>query len=190
MHTPLHDRILQCVYWMLYVAIVVGLANVPWGNDWFKPNTLSFEIAKGLPAGFVAVVAAGIGWSIAWRQYRVAADKLRLDLFERRLEVFRRVNLFLRSGSTPDGQGNVDIFRSLHEARFLFDASVAAKIDEWRIAVQELKMTQTQQQDPAAEQRRQAMVKAAQAKVQAAWQQDIVDVFEPFMSFSNWRSSH
>jgi hypothetical protein len=173
---------------MIYVAIVVGLANAPWANDWFKPGTLSFEIAKGLPAGFVAVVAAAIGGSIAWRQYRVAADKLRLDLFEHRLEVFRRVNLFLRSGSTADGQSNVDIFRSLHEARFLFDASVAAKIDEWRLAVQETKMTQTQQ-DPAAEQRRQAMVKAAQAKVQAAWQHDIVAVFEPFMSFSNWRSS-
>lgn len=45
------------------------------------------EVAKGIPAGIVALIAAGI----AYRQYQVAKAKLNLDLFERRYEVFLAV---------------------------------------------------------------------------------------------------
>lgn len=40
------------------------------------------EVAKGLPAGGVALVVGNVGGIIAYRQYRVAKAKLNLDLFE------------------------------------------------------------------------------------------------------------
>ncbi|MCD6026117.1 MAG: hypothetical protein K0R08_636 [Solimicrobium sp.] len=55
---------------------------------WFAPGSLSLELAKGLPAAFVALIVGGIAAGIAWRQYGAAKAKLKFDLFDRRCSNF------------------------------------------------------------------------------------------------------
>ena len=52
-------------------------------------GSLRAEIAKGLLAAFVALVNGLIAAGIAWQRWRVARAKLKLDLFDRRLAIFR-----------------------------------------------------------------------------------------------------
>jgi hypothetical protein len=47
-------------------------------------GSIRFEIMKGVPAAFVALVIGLVATGIAWRQFKVAQAKLKLDLFERR----------------------------------------------------------------------------------------------------------
>ena len=51
-------------------------------------GTLCFELMKGIPASFVALVIGGIAAWIALHQYRVARTKLKLDLFDKRYDIF------------------------------------------------------------------------------------------------------
>jgi hypothetical protein len=46
------------------------------------------EYAKALGPSFVAVVAASIAGTIAYRQWRTAQNKLKLDLFEKRMAIY------------------------------------------------------------------------------------------------------
>ena len=41
------------------------------------------ELVKGLPAAFVTLVIRSIAAGIAYRQYRIARAKFKLDLFEK-----------------------------------------------------------------------------------------------------------
>ena len=88
------------------------------------------DAVKGLPAAIVALVAV----LIAYRQYRVAEAKLRLDLFERRLKIFENIHDF----SSKMLDINVD-FNDLNEftggishSDFLFGDDIREYVNEFR----------------------------------------------------------
>ena len=70
------------------------------------------------------LVIGGIGAYIAWRQWRTAHDKLKLDLFDRRLTAYRKltdaVDPVVRSGKItfPDA---TNFAHAMYGVRFLFD---------------------------------------------------------------------
>jgi hypothetical protein len=49
--TPIYEYLLLGFFSVFCVVLVVGLAGEPWASDWFTKDTLSFEMAKGIPAG-------------------------------------------------------------------------------------------------------------------------------------------
>jgi len=53
----------------------------------------------------IAMLAGGFGGYVAWRQWRTAQDRLRLDLFEKRLAIYTATMKFLASILTS---GRVD----------------------------------------------------------------------------------
>lgn len=68
----------------------------------------------------VSAASAGSGW---W-QWRVAKDKLKLDLFKERYALFEllRVNLFESLGN--DGRQSPELFSALSKFYFLFDKDI------------------------------------------------------------------
>ncbi len=98
--------------------------------EWFAPGSLSFEFAKGLPAAFVALVIGVIAAWIALQQWRIARAKLNLDLFERRLRVYRATDKYLLESLSGGPQGFFDTIEGLDDASFLFGSEVIAYLRE------------------------------------------------------------
>jgi hypothetical protein len=89
------------------------------------------EYAKALGAPIVALVAALIAGSIAYRQWRTARNKLKLDLFEKRLQVYEAavevINLMTRPYA-PDREELDKQVAKFVSARWLFGKDVAAHL--------------------------------------------------------------
>jgi hypothetical protein len=98
-------------------------------------SSIGSDLVKGLPAAFVALIIGAIAASIAYRQYRVAAAKLKLDLFDKRFAVFHKTWAILSetviSGTRGRGYGMSTPFNNfLPEAAFLFGKDVEKYLDE------------------------------------------------------------
>ena len=92
------------------------------------------DLVKGLPAAIVALLVGAVAALIAYRQYRVAEAKLKLDLFERRLRIFDIIQDF----SLKILDVNVD-FNDLNEftsgighSDFLFGDDVREYVKEFQ----------------------------------------------------------
>ncbi|MCB4770946.1 hypothetical protein LGR54_20250 [Ancylobacter sp. Lp-2] len=100
------------------------------------------EVVKASGPTIVALVIGGIATMIAYRQWRTAKDKLRLDLFERRLAVYDLIERY-RARVLQNGSADTEDIRSLHEmasrSEFLFGRDVTEFIEklkrEWQVLV-------------------------------------------------------
>ena len=109
-----------------------------------SPPWLDF-VVKLTPA-FVTLVIGIIGSIIAYQQYclnreqcRINSDKLRLDLFSKRLDAYEKLQEFfmcvLRTGTVQDKALPI-LAEANYKSRFLFDEEIGAKLDEiWNKAV-------------------------------------------------------
>ena len=107
------------------------------------PGSLSFELVKGMPAAFVALVVGLIAAGIAFRQARIAQAKLKLDLFEHRYSLYMLLWEFLSEGTvvpSPNNGPEVVRFRELHakylnaipRAHFLFGREIGEYFESVR----------------------------------------------------------
>ena len=89
---------------------------------WFVSETLSFEFARGLPVFVATLVIGGLAALIAWRQWKVAQAKLKLDLFEKRYAIFLsawdKLTRVVESDISFQRPGELDNLRP--QAQFLF----------------------------------------------------------------------
>ena len=77
-------------------------------------------------SGFLVPILAGFGVYIAWRQYAVARDKLRLDWYDKRFAVYQSLNeLFQRiyTDSTITIEELKKFKGGTSQSTFLFDES-------------------------------------------------------------------
>ena len=119
---------------IVFLALIVLLAC---GNS--SQGSLCFEMAKGFPAAFVALVIGLIAAGIAYRQYEVARAqhevtraKLKLDLFEKRYAIFEQTWNFL-STIVREGPGATALptfGNIIPQASFLFGKEVEAYMRE------------------------------------------------------------
>ena len=114
-------------------AVHGAAAVVAPAPGWVESGSLSFEMAKGLPAAFVTLVIGWIAATIARRQLIVAAEqkrvataKLNLDLFDRRLKIFEATEQFLMNSFPGAPQDKTDFINLFAEASFLFESEVEA----------------------------------------------------------------
>lgn len=93
----------------------------------------------------VALVAAGFASYFAWRQSKTAKDKLTLDLFKDRLEVFNATfEVFtakLHSGEEEPSLEYLNFYKAKVKAGFLFGPDVQAYLESVHQKVQEIRMS-------------------------------------------------
>jgi hypothetical protein len=86
-------------------------------------------------AALLTPTIAILGAYIAWQQWRTNRNKLKLDLFDKRFQVFENIKKFiasiLTSGRVEDGT-EFQFLRDTKSVRFLFqdDATILNLIDE------------------------------------------------------------
>jgi hypothetical protein len=92
-------------------------------------GSICFELIKGIPVAFVALIIGLIAAGIAWRQFRVAKTKLRLDMFDKRypiyLETWKILSEVAREGTRVRSYGLGNPFSNfIPQARFLYGKDV------------------------------------------------------------------
>lgn len=90
------------------------------------------QLAGPLVTGVGTIAIAGFVAVVSYRQWVTAREKLALDLFEKRLEIYDQCIAALRLAIRDGDAKEDDIFRHLHQslasATFLFGDDVAAYI--------------------------------------------------------------
>ncbi len=95
------------------------------------PTTI--ELVQRIGAPFIALVAAFIAGAIAYRQWKTAHDKLRLDLFEKRYAVYSELRSVL---ATTLQQGTISyeevmtFYRNFRGAEFLFGDEIEKYLEQ------------------------------------------------------------
>ena len=174
-------------------------SSAPSSPGWFDAGSLSFELVKGLPAVVVTLVIGGIAAYIAWRQFQVAAEqrrlaqaKLKLDLFQRRYEIFEHTWSMLSSMiQERPGQAKIemDFDNARPRARFLFGPEVAdymAEISRRRIDQQIIMATTRQRGDVMRPEGIQRNLENSTFFFNEA-SSGARDLFGHYLNFSEWR---
>lgn len=84
-------------------------------------------------AALLTPTVAVLGSFIAYRQWRLAQNKLKLDLFDRRYSVYEAAHSLLASIMASGRAKDDELFKFLlatREAKWLLDSSVAAYLDK------------------------------------------------------------
>ena len=84
-------------------------------------------------AALLTPTVAVLGSFIAYRQWRLAQNKLKLDLFDRRFSVYEAARTFLASIMTSGKAKDEEVFKFMvatREAKWLLNASVAEYLDK------------------------------------------------------------
>ena len=93
------------------------------------------DMAVRLTPAFVTLAIGSIGTYIAFNQYRTNRDKLRLDLFEKRLEAYEKLqeyfNYLLRDALVDDNALSI-LAAARYKSRFLFGDEITDYINEIR----------------------------------------------------------
>jgi hypothetical protein len=101
------------VWEMFMISLQIGVQPLGW-----------YSVLKEFSPAFVALIAGLITSYIAWRQWKTTKDKLRIDLFDKRFEVYDSVSAFiaknLRQGSV-DTSDVLDFKFKTRSVEFLFD---------------------------------------------------------------------
>jgi hypothetical protein len=113
---------LTIIIFVVLVLIVLAFCNIPENKDWV-------DILAAFLAPFVAVFV-GI---IAYYQFKIAREKLKHDLFERRMKIFNEIGMFMAKimqDGTSNYNDSMNLLRSTKEAVFLFDDKIDKYIRE------------------------------------------------------------
>jgi hypothetical protein len=96
------------------------------------------QVIQALGPSFVAIVAAGIGGLIAYRQWRTVQAKLKLDLFNERYKVFEVIDQINRAALEAKGENWTGEYLSkmkeamsrMHRLRLLFPTQIGSQVDK------------------------------------------------------------
>lgn len=89
------------------------------------------EYVKALGTPVVALIAAFIAGGIAYRQWTTARNKLKLDLFDKRMEIYSlsvTVLESVRSNGPADYTAISNLEEKLHAARWLFNRDLESHL--------------------------------------------------------------
>lgn len=112
-----------------FVSASTPVSTIATSGDVLSPVVL--ELVKGIPTALIALIAA----FIAYRQYRVAHAKLKLDLFEKRyvifLETWKILSKVVSSGTRTESFGLGTPFNNyLPQAAFLFGTDIESYLKD------------------------------------------------------------
>jgi hypothetical protein len=84
-------------------------------------------------SALLAPIVAVLGSFIAYRQWRLAQNRLKLDLFERRFSIYEAARNLLSSIMTSGKAKDEEVFKYMaatREAKWLLNASIAEYVDK------------------------------------------------------------
>jgi len=161
------------------------------------PDTTVATVAYALPWWMQWLQALGVavisvaGVYIAYRQSRIAAAKLNLDLYDRRYRVFDAARQFANTALWSTGEISQEALGAFHigvvDAVFLFDKEMVAYLDQFGRKVFEMRQLKTQMERATLQEHRvkfgdelgsQGMAVAAELNV-------LVEKFKPFLKLGN-----
>ena len=97
------------------------------------------EIVVKLTPAFVTLVIGAVASLISFQQYRISHDKLRLDLFSKRLEAYEKLQEFFASvlqNGTVENAALHSLAVARYKSRFLFGPEIEAMFDTlWKKAI-------------------------------------------------------
>lgn len=111
------------------------------------------------------LIIGGIGAYIAWRQWRTAHDRLKLDLFDRRLAAYQRLKDAVApiAASGKVTLADTDRFaRAMYDMRFLFDKETEACVDQIYRAMLDKLTIDTQLERTRARNKEKALLKSSE----------------------------
>jgi len=94
---------------------------------------LWLDIVVKLTPAFVTSVLGGFGFWLAWRQHKIQNDKLRLDLFEKRLDAYEKLQEFfshMLQHAVFDERATVLLHEARYKSRFLFDDGIRSHVEK------------------------------------------------------------
>ena len=106
---------------------MTDVANVP------LQLPLWLEYVKALGTPVAALVAAAVTGSFAYKQWKTARNKLKLDLFEKRFEVYEAGIQLIReivSPSAGDGKRLTELTKEISGAKWLLNEQIAQHLNE------------------------------------------------------------
>lgn len=140
----------------------------------------------------LAVVAAVFGSYIAYQQHRTSRARLKLDLFEKRYQVFAGTRQFLTivlQKGAADLEAIFAFRASIGEASFLFSQATCDYLNEIDRHAINLNATREEMDPLPVGDSRSRLVSelAAERKWLAAQLPELRRVFSPYLGFANWR---
>ena len=98
------------------------------------------DIVVKLSPAFFALVIGVVGSTIAYLQYRLSHQKLRFDLFTKRLEAYEKLQEFhtsvLREGTVVDSALSI-LAEARYKSRFLFGPEIERNLEKtWTKAIE------------------------------------------------------
>lgn len=137
------------------------------------------------------LVAGSVAW-VSWSQYSVNKEKFKLDLFEKRFQVFvatRKLLFVVLQKANIMIEGLFEYRANTAEAAFLFDSDITdylKKIDEMALSLHTLH--ETMKPLPVGEERSE---KAKAISDHLRWLTDqlpeLKPKFSPYMKFKTWK---
>lgn len=149
--------------------------------DYCLVKSLCFELIKNIPIVIVALIAA----AIAYRQYATAKAKLKLDLFEKRYEIFEAVWTTL---SNPNGFAiNDGTFTNLiPKATFLFGVEIQTYMNKiWKNRIEIWSLDRKYDAGAASQLDIERNAELLQWFASEA-QEGVKEIFGKYLSFEDW----
>jgi len=137
------------------------------------------------------VIVAVVGAYIAFQQFWLASERLKLDLFEKRFSVFAAARLFLSKVTQNAGVSTEDYWQyrgAVAEATFLFDEDVIAFLDEIDSRAVHLWTVEEEMKGTPDGPNREML--AGRVREEVNWLTSqlpmLKPTFEPYMKFQEW----
>jgi hypothetical protein len=144
---------------------------------------------SALAQALSVLVIGGIGAYIAWRQWRTAHDKIKLDLFDRRLAAYQRLKDAVApiAASGKVTTEDTDRFaRAMHDMRFLFDKETETCVDQIYRAMLDKHTIDAQLERTRARNKEKALLKSSELfkRITDGVYMEVPERLERFMHFS------
>jgi hypothetical protein len=141
--------------------------------------------------GLLTPVIAGIAIYIAWQQWKTNRQKLKLDLYDRRLKVFERVReiLAMMYTTVSDDKRLFELLSGTRDAEFLFGVEIKDYIEEVYRRASTLSATNKQlrailETAPAELRKKLADVESEQVKWAFEQTRVVADKFKQYINLS------
>ncbi|HVK54798.1 MAG TPA: hypothetical protein VM532_07185 [Burkholderiales bacterium] len=150
------------------------------------------DILRGIPTAFIALIIGSIAVWIAYRHSTVTEARFKLELFEKRHDVFVATWKFLSELVQKNPITTTDIFNfcnSTANAKFLFGNEIAQFLEEAKLKGIKLGTAEyTLSRTPSDEARNAAY---AERHELVTWVENelkqVKDRFKPYLDLSSWR---
>lgn len=144
---------------------------------------------------YISVIATLIAGIVAWtgyQQHRLAKEKLKLDLFEKRFSVYKGIQAFLSQIMQEgkfDKTGLLEFYKSTQESDFLFETEISEYIKSIRSKALKMRTIQSKYENMAIGNERNQLIDKEHVIFNELANElpELTKVFKPYLKFPKWK---